>query len=594
MDSIRRHALIIGNSEYKCEKEFPIIPHAVKDATKVFSTLVEADSSIFDKTTSLRRLNVTRSAFEEVLGEFFNNVMPSDMVLFYFAGHARLIGGKRLFLATTDSGTGTGLLAATAFSVDTLLPYFEEKKVNRYVVVLDCCRAGAALNTPGVRQRGIINDAEINNLSGQGKVFVAAATEYQVAHELDSLEQGLFSYYFIQGIQTGDAVSTSKQYINILEISRYVQNQLTTNYPLLGQDPVISGEDMVGELLIALNPSFNAQVEHHAEFQDFVKRSLDIDDLSDKDKLEKAQTRKLHIFLDKLNDDAENIGGELASFTKSVMEYGKTLNLDDGTTLNIFNGYLATLEFNKARTRIENLRKVNGKGKAFIFSAAYQTAAYESSELGASIFTYHFAEALNGSAASSEGVVTLQSAFEYLAKYVRGYEHFLQTPIISAQMTEDPILTSKAIRWESFPYKRKALLVGLNQYANEFSSLRYATSDVLTIGKILKDVGGFDCTILTDENAGKSTVLENINEIIQNLNQDDLFLFYFTGHGYSTDKDGYAILYDTAYEKASQALSVNEISRILNQGLAKTKIVVLDSCMTPVNPRIILEAVVDS
>ena len=63
--------------------------------------------------------------------------MPNDMVLFYFAGHARVIGGRRLFLATQDSGTGTGLLSATAFSIDNLLLFFDEKKVSRYVVVLD-------------------------------------------------------------------------------------------------------------------------------------------------------------------------------------------------------------------------------------------------------------------------------------------------------------------------------------------------------------------------------------------------------------------------------------------------------------------------
>lgn len=256
MDSIRRHALIIGNSEYECEEKFPPIPYAVKDATKVFSILVESDTGIFDKTTSLRRLNVTRKLFEETLGEFFENVMPNDMVMIYYAGHACTVNGKRLFLATQDSGTGTGLLAATAFSVDNFLPYFEEKKVNRYVVILDCCRAGVALNTPGIRHRGIVNDTEIHNLSGQGKVFVASTMEYQIAHELDSLEQGLFSYYFVDGIQTGNAVDPSKQYINISDICGYVQTQLNVNHSSLSQDPVMSGEDMVGDLFIALNPKF--------------------------------------------------------------------------------------------------------------------------------------------------------------------------------------------------------------------------------------------------------------------------------------------------------------------------------------------------
>ena len=163
-------------------------------------------------------------------------------------------------------------------------------------------------------------------------------------------------------------------------------------------------------------------------------------------------------------------------------------------------------------------------------------------------------------------------------------------------MAEDPILTSKAIQWEKFPYKRRAILIGLNRYTDEkISPLNYATSDVLMIGKILQDIGGFECTILTDANASKSSVLATINESIQKLQQDDLFLFYFTGHGYSTNDDGHAILYDTVYGKDIQELSVSEISRMIDEGIAKTKIVVLDFLrMTPVNPEIVLDATDES
>ena len=169
--------------------------------------------------------------------------------------------------------------------------------------------------------------------------------DYQLAHELDSLEHGLFSYYFVQGIQTGNATDISKKYINISELCRYIQDQIASNHTSINQEPVMSGEDMVGELIISLNPKFDPKQEHQAEFLDYIKRSLDISDLSDKDKLEKAQIKQLNKFLDKLNDEINTLGIQLTAFKQSIVEHGRALGLDNKTTTNIFDNYISALEF---------------------------------------------------------------------------------------------------------------------------------------------------------------------------------------------------------------------------------------------------------
>lgn len=252
---MRSHAFVIGNSDYVEIDEFPRIRFAKNDAERIYALLTNSSSSIFSTTTSICRLNLDRDALENALDSFFEPIESADLVLFYFAGHAKVLRGKkRLFLTMTD--TNSKKLARTAFSVDNLLPYLEEKNLQRYIVILDCCRAGIALDSPGVKNRGLIDNAELQFLSGQGKVFVASSLDYQLAYELDSLEHGLFGHYFIEGIKTGKAANSHAEYITISDLSSYIHQQMNKDYPDISQEPIMSGEDLVGELIVAKNPTF--------------------------------------------------------------------------------------------------------------------------------------------------------------------------------------------------------------------------------------------------------------------------------------------------------------------------------------------------
>lgn len=63
--------------------------------------------------------------------------------------------------------TDPNALVNTGLSADQLVMHLEEKQIGRYVIVFDCCRAGAALSSPGVRHRGMINDSNIHHLGGR-------------------------------------------------------------------------------------------------------------------------------------------------------------------------------------------------------------------------------------------------------------------------------------------------------------------------------------------------------------------------------------------------------------------------------------------
>ena len=246
-----RLAFVLGNGFYKSKREFPNINYATKDAVRTFQTLTVYPTGLFSPDKLVIAKNVSFQKLRIHLREFFARVKREDFVLMYFACHAKRIGGGRLVLAMTN--TKPTELVATGVVVDDLIAHLDEKEVQRYVIVLDCCRAGVAL--PGIRHRGVINDAKIPH-PGVGKVIVASCLEYQLAHELKTLEHGLFSFYFNKGLCSGEPVSTDKEYIDIRNLCNWVASKIKDNHNEIAQEPVVSGDDETGELIIGRNPKF--------------------------------------------------------------------------------------------------------------------------------------------------------------------------------------------------------------------------------------------------------------------------------------------------------------------------------------------------
>lgn len=266
------HALVVGNGIYDDKEEFPALPWAPSDANRVFGLLTASEVSLFNQPTHKCKIDITLPDLDGVLADFFTPIQQFDLALFYFAGHARIMPtGKRLFLVMRNSNPRS--LAHSAFSVDRLIAYLDEKRLTRYVVILDCCYAQKAMNSPEVRARGgpVISTPE---WCGQGKIFIASTGEYQLAHELNELEHGVFSFYFVKGIETGEATDHSKRLIDVLDLAAYVGHQIATKHPNLNQEPVVSGEDVIGQLVIAKNRRFRPEDASHREILEYMKNRL--------------------------------------------------------------------------------------------------------------------------------------------------------------------------------------------------------------------------------------------------------------------------------------------------------------------------------
>ncbi|ENU46799.1 hypothetical protein F984_02164 [Acinetobacter nosocomialis NIPH 2119] len=128
-----------------------------------------------------------------------------------------------------------------------------------------------------------------------------------------------------------------------------------------------------------------------------------------------------------------------------------------------------------------------------------------------------------------------------------------------------------------FTRKLTAFVLGNQSYSE--MPLKNAVNDAVDIAKALTSLG-FTVTLLTDAK------IEEIDEAIltfkDNLNSNDVGLFYFAGHGIQLNGDNYITAVDTSFYSEGSVLrgscSLSGLMEEMAQCSNKTNIIILDAC----------------
>ncbi len=134
--------------------------------------------------------------------------------------------------------------------------------------------------------------------------------------------------------------------------------------------------------------------------------------------------------------------------------------------------------------------------------------------------------------------------------------------------------------------KAFALIVGVSEYENlsEKEQLRYADNDAQEMYNFLvSDKGGFqpqNVTLLLNEEATKSQVLEEIDKLGEKSGPDSLALIYFAGHGVvSKSRKAYLLPYDTTrYKLMDTAIKMADIKDAIQNLRARSVVIMSDAC----------------
>lgn len=133
------------------------------------------------------------------------------------------------------------------------------------------------------------------------------------------------------------------------------------------------------------------------------------------------------------------------------------------------------------------------------------------------------------------------------------------------------------------------LSVGINQYKNPKMMLNYAKSDAESFGKVLDEKGslfkGMELHTLYDADASRNNILKKLDELAGKINLEDVFIFYYAGHGSMVDNQFFFIptessrLYDlNALQR--EAIEASVLQDKLKNIRALKQLIVMDACQS--------------
>lgn len=133
--------------------------------------------------------------------------------------------------------------------------------------------------------------------------------------------------------------------------------------------------------------------------------------------------------------------------------------------------------------------------------------------------------------------------------------------------------------------KKYALLVGVEDYRDKMiSRLNFACADATALAERLSDRCGFDqVRVLAQESGEDEPLLVNIVTALRDtsaeLRQEDLFLFFFAGHGVEKDGHGYLLARDSLQAFPEHgSLSLELLRKTFEHLSAGKRILLLDAC----------------
>ncbi len=228
---MKKYAVLIGNSKFPDEEDKSKLPDLAcpeRDVDGLKNVLINSGRGDFSEENVFALKNNTNIDIIQTIETVFHKAKSDDLILIYYSGHGIIKGllGK-LYLASHNTINSEEKVVSTAVSLSSIRDIMDINTAHkRIILILDCCYSGDAaktLITRGTADTDIELEKQLDE-NGQG-IYLLTASGSTVAIEQE--QHGLFTKYFIEGIETGDADINENGYIEITELFKYIAPRVT-------------------------------------------------------------------------------------------------------------------------------------------------------------------------------------------------------------------------------------------------------------------------------------------------------------------------------------------------------------------------------
>lgn len=265
-------ALIVGISNYEHVND---LSYAHLDAEEMADTLTTYHGWSESQIYVLLDSQASKSSIIDHIARIDSQEDSDDLFLFFFAGHGSQGGsdeypydeadGMDEYIIPYDCDWSTG----TAIRDDELEAALDSLESSRKVVILDTCFSGGFARGAELQARSItLSDSAAKrstvpesigtrDLNKEGYVTLTSCDEYEYALESSELENGVFTYYLVEGLVPGyPADFDSDKMVSAEEAFSYASPRTTDfvyNRYFFDQNPQIydgvSGEVELGAVI---------------------------------------------------------------------------------------------------------------------------------------------------------------------------------------------------------------------------------------------------------------------------------------------------------------------------------------------------------
>jgi tetratricopeptide (TPR) repeat protein len=223
-------AVVIGNRDYQ-NADVPPVDHALQDAASMRKYLIESFG--FDDNNILFISNATQADFNGTFGtkedhraRLHNLVRAneSDVFVFYSGHGAPDLSTEDAYFVPVDCDPS--LVRFNGYAMSTLYDNLAKIPYRSLTVVIDACFSGASDRGTLTPQASIVRIRSKGGVLKDPKAMVfTAATGAQIASWYPDQSHGLFTYYFLKGLQ-GAANANQDRVLTLEEMKAYLDKEV--------------------------------------------------------------------------------------------------------------------------------------------------------------------------------------------------------------------------------------------------------------------------------------------------------------------------------------------------------------------------------
>lgn len=179
---------------------------------------------------------------------------------------------------------------------------------------------------------------------------------------------------------------------------------------------------------------------------------------------------------------------------------------------------------------------------------------------------------------------------KHLVSLVNGYNSFAASAISKGRVESAQAKTELFADKANHKVVCHLMAIGIDKYKNPSLTLTYAREDAEAFVQSVKEkssslYASLQIHTLYDEAATKQHILDTLQAIANHASSNDVFIFYYAGHGSMVDNKFYFITTDCARlfdqdEVGKKALSDAEVQEKMKHIKALKQIIIMDACQS--------------